>query len=169
MEDIQVLDRAELPYVLELPARWQIDDTGQGQGVIIAADSQPWTLDFYPNVTVTHSKLGDQHEYTAEATLAAQQAVELTFESQMEDYRLIHLDQEIFGSAADNQRPVVGAMRTAYYTNQDALPLMLHQWVARNYGYEVSMTVTFAAADLPVWAEGSWALASALSWKEVTA
>ena len=43
---------------------------------------------------------------------------------------------------------------------------MMHQWAARHAGVEVSMTVTFAAADLPDWSRGSWSLASLLRWKE---
>lgn len=166
MEQTRFFDRTDLPYAVELPARWEVDDGGVSDGLVIAADSQRWSMEFFPNVTLTHVRLGPEHEATAEATMVAQQAVEPEIAAALEEYRLIHLDHETFGSTASEQADVSGVMRCAYYTAKDAVPLMMHQWVARRYGYEVSMTVTFAAADLPTWADGSWALASMLTWKE---
>lgn len=166
MEDTQEFLHPDLVYSLELPADWNVDTGGFPNGLLIAAAPQPWSMGFHPNLTMTQASLGPEDPCSSQAALETQQKAESVFSESFGDYRLLHLDYESFGTSSQDGEPVLGVMRTAYYTNTEGVPLMMHQWAARHIGWELSMTVTFAAADLPQWADGSWSLASLLRWKD---
>lgn len=166
MNQTQQFSHPDLVYSMELPADWNVDIGGISNGLVMAAAPEPWSMGFHPNITMTHARLGPDDAGGTEAAMAAQRAAERSFVDTFEDYRLLHLDYETFGTTGDDAAQVPGVMRVAYYTNPEGVPLMMHQWAARHAGVEVSMTVTFAAADLPDWSRGSWSLASLLRWKE---
>ncbi|GAA1825356.1 hypothetical protein [Nesterenkonia flava] len=168
MNTTQRYTRPPLVYSLELPPSWEVDDSGIDSGLVLARDTQGWGNGFHPNIVLTQSSWSGSGDATPETVLATQQSLEETFSRQLQDYRLIHLDFADFGTVAREDgegEPVPGIMRAAYYTNEEGVPLMMHQWAARRAGVELSMTVTFPASDLPVLADASWSLAGLLEWK----
>lgn len=166
MEETGEFTDPRLRCTLSLPPGWQVDDSGVDQGILLASDPRPWGMGFHPNIAMTQAQLAVRDDSSAETVLAEQRSVEATMPDSLRDYRLLHLDVEGFGTLSDGDSQVSGIMRAAYYTSIDDVPLMMHQWAARHRGWEVTMTVTFAAADLPEWGMGSWGLAAAMTWKE---
>lgn len=158
------IEHEQLAATLEVPAQWEIDYSGIGHGLVIAGDSAPWSLNFVPTIVFTQAVLGTEDASDPRAVLEAQQVVEGSLDEQLADYRPLHLDVETFGVDPDG-RPVQGVMRSAYYTSAESVPLMMHQWVGRHSGVELSMTCTFPVPDLEDWAEGSWTFANTLIWK----
>lgn len=162
--ETQKYSHRSLSYSIELPPTWEVDDSGVDQGFLLAGDTQAWSMEFFPNILLTQRSLEAGEDSAGEAALAVQQQLEPTFPDNLADYRLIHLDFCPFGTTP-SEEPVTGVMRAASYTNQEGVPLMMHQWAGRHGGVDLSMTVTFPVADLPAFSEASWTMAALLEWK----
>ncbi|WP_010523969.1 hypothetical protein [Nesterenkonia sp. F] len=166
MDASQRLEHPQFAAALEIPQRWEVDLSGIGDGLVIVGDDRPWSMGFVPTVVFTQAPLGQEHSTDPAAVLDSQRIVESTLAEQLRDLRPLHLDVDTFGFLGEQQ--VHGVMRVASYTTAEAVPVMMHQWVARCVGVELSMTVTYPTVDMPTWSEGGWSLANTLEWTGVS-
>lgn len=148
-------------FILVTPPDWSFDASGAADGVFIAVDQEPWDLAFHPNIVVTQLTPDPQDPAHGDSLLSHQQSLEAGLTESLQDYRLLHLDADILG--VDETQAV---MRSASYTSEDGVPVMLHQWIARRGVYEISLSITFPTADLPSWSDASWMIAWSLEWKD---
>lgn len=161
---LQTYSHFDASYTIELPAEWEVDDSGIDKGILLAGDTEAWSMGFCPNILLTERPLEPNEAPSVETAMAVQQELEPTLADNLADYRLVHFDYGPFGTTPA-EVPVDGVMRAASYTNQEGVPLMLHQWAGRHAGVDLSLTVTFPTADLPAFSEASWNLAALLVWK----
>lgn len=144
--------------LLYVPADWEVVEQQEPLSLFaVAPESDP--EDFRVNVALVQTPLGPGEGSSGYEALQAQAGNEDGFQRIFEDYRLLHLDEEEFG-----QPPKTGAMRSAFYVNEEGIPLMMHQWAGRHRSQEVSLTVTFAAEDAPVWGPNGHVIASRVEW-----
>lgn len=145
--------------MLRTPPTWSFDSSGADEGVFVALDEDGWAGGFRPNILVTQA--APEEVLSLDHLLETQRGLESELESQMTDYRLLYLWGDRLGT--DDSQAV---RRTASYTNHDGVPLTLNQWIARRIAAEVSFTLTFPTADLPVWSDAALMLAAGLEWKD---
>lgn len=153
-----VFSDPDVPFELELPDSWVVDDSTRSSGVIVVRDSEPGSGGFHANVAITVADLGDRG-LDVESCLADQREMETEFVERLREYRLIFLGTDAFGLS-----PVPAVMRVASYVTSEGVAVMMHQYGFRRPGVEHSVTFTFAALDAPVLGPGAWGTAEAARW-----
>ena len=153
-----VFSHPDVPFELELPDSWVVDDSARGVGVIVVRDSAPGSGGFHANVAITAADLGDRG-LDVESCLADQRGMEAEFE-RLREYRLLFLGTDAFGLS-----PVPAVMRVASYVTSEGVAVMMHQYGFRRPGVEHAVTFTFAALDAPVLGPGAWGTAEAAPWR----
>lgn len=162
MDTTEFLDLPPLGLRLELPAGWQVDDSGLSHGSIVVWDPEDWTGGFTANLVLTQAELTSGTVTDLARMLAEQQAVEPVLAGELEDYRVLHLGTDGLG-----QQPVPAVHRLAIYTAEPGLPVTMAQWVAQVRGRETTLTFTFPTADSDLGIDGARALAGQLEWMEL--
>lgn len=154
-----VFSHPDVPFELELPDSWVVDDSARGDGVIVVRDSESGARGFHPNVAITAADLGDRG-LDVESCLADQREMEPEFVERLSDYRLLFLGPDAFGYS-----PVPAVMRVASYVTSEGVAVTMHQYGFRRPGVEHSVTFTFATLDAPVFGPGAWGTAEAAQWR----
>lgn len=163
------LEHPDLAVTLEVPATWQVDVDDVVRGRVHAADTTAWADGFHPRLSIIQAPLGPEDREAPEAVLQAQRDLEPAVAAGLVDYRPLRLETASVGRAADGAA-VPGAVRAAYHAatgpHGAAVPVMMHQWIARHGGVELSLTFTVPAIELPVWSESLTTLAETITWKQ---
>ena len=159
-EGTQSVEVAEIPWILRLPAGWEVDLAGAADGVIAAREAEPGSMDFHPNLTLICAPLPDG--FTGEAveqTRVDQGLVDQHYRQKFSDYHLVDLSIQNIGRS-----PEPAVYRLAMYTNGDGTPVMLAQFITRAHGCETTLSLTWATADYQ-WIGNSQAIAVNLERK----
>lgn len=156
----QTIDLAAIPWILRLPAGWEVDPSGEAEGVVVARAAEPESMNFHPNLTLICAPLPEGFtRVSVEETRADQDQVEQHYREEFDDYHLLDLSIEQVGIPAE---PAV--YRLAMYTGEDGTPVTLAQFITRAHGRETTLSITWATADYQ-WIGNSQAIAAHLERK----
>lgn len=153
-----VFAHPDVPFELDLPEEWVLDESARRQGVIVVRDSQPGAGGFHANVVITAAELGDRG-MEVESVLEGQRLMEREFVDQLAEYRLLFLGIDAFGVS---EIPTV--MRVGSYMTGEGVPVLMHQHAFRSHAAEHSVTFTLSALDAPLLGPGVWGTAEAARW-----
>lgn len=148
----------DVPFELDLPEEWVIEESARHEGIIVVRDSQPGAGGFHANAVITAAELGDR-ALDVESVLEGQRLMEREFVDQLAEYRLLFLGIDTFGVSE-----MPAAMRVASYMTGEGVPVLMHQYAVRSPAAEHSVTFTFASLDAPLLGPGVWGTAEAARW-----
>lgn len=153
-----VFTHPDVPFELDLPEEWAVEDSARRQGVIVVRDTQPGAGGFHANLVITAAELGDRG-LDVESVLEGQRLMEPEFVDQLSEYRLLFLGIDAFGVSE-----IPAVIRVASYMTGEGVPVLMHQYAFRSPAAEHSVTFTLSSLDAPLLGPGVWGTAEAARW-----